>query len=895
MFLLNNLLHPRALLFGALILTPALVQAHAGSDTMNGWADGFNHPLHGWDHLLAMLAVGIWAAQLRERKIWQLPLAFVGVMSLGGFAGLTDFYVPGVETMIPVSVLVFGVLIVRKIRFRTPIGLLIVGFFAFFHGYAHGQEMSVADSLLSFTLGFMLATLLLHGAGIVTARLAVFAFAFFLDGNVHAQTQDHENTTETNLEAVQINPKNEKLELDEVVVTERADSLIGIADSASQGNVGQAQLKYRPITRPSEVLETVPGLISTQHSGEGKANQYFLRGFNLDHGTDFLTQIEGVPVNQLSHSHGQGWTDTNFLIPELIETLEYKKGNYYAENGDFSSTGSADIHYVKNLPQHLLKFTGGSFDYYRGLAAGSQKLGGGDLLYAGETVHNNGPWRTGNDYLKFNGLLRYSREYAGRGWSLTGMATKADWRSTDQIASRAVGQGTIGRFDAIDPTDGGNSQRYSMTGEWHRRDGQGETQIMAYGVYSTLNLFSNFSFFLDDNEVNNPQGCMGLPSKPGEKIDPAVFNTCGDQFGQPDDRWTTGFKGSHTLFHKFGAADTETTFGLQLRNDNIQNGLTKTHAQNQYAVTRLDTLWITSISPYAENKTQWNRWLRTSGGVRFDGFRFDVGQSNIAQNTGERYDGLVSPKFGAVLGPWADTEIFLNGGLGYHSNDARGINTRIDPASGETVERASPLVRTYGAEAGMRSTWVNGLQSTLSLWWLDIDSELVFAGDAGTTEASRPSRRYGIEFANYYSPADWITFDADVSVSHARFRDHAPDIGNRIPNSIETVIAAGSTFHNVYGGFFGGPRLRYFGPRSLDESGERRSESTLLVSAMLGYDVNPNLSLQAEVFNLLNRKDDGITYFYTSRLPGESLAGVDDFHFHPVEPVSFRMGFTAKF
>jgi hydrogenase/urease accessory protein HupE len=892
-----EIIQRRALLLLALWLTPTLVQAHTGTSAMTGWADGFNHPLQGWDHLLTMLAVGIWAAQLRGRTIWQLPLAFVGIMSLGGLAGLTGFHVPGVEIMILLSVLVFGVLIVRKIRFRATISLLIVGFFAFFHGYAHGQEMPASASLVSFALGFMLATLLLHGAGIMTARLVIFALAFFVNSSVHAQEKDNaaNEDNESALESESKPRKDRHVELEEIVVTERANSQIGIADSASQGNVGQAQLQYRPITRPAEVLETVPGLIATQHSGEGKANQYFLRGFNLDHGTDFLTQMEGVPINQLSHSHGQGWTDTNFLIPELIETLEYKKGNYYAENGDFSSTGSADIHYLKSLPQPLLKFTGGSFDYYRGLAAGSQTLDGGHLLYAGEIVHNNGPWSVGNDYLKFNGLLRYSREYGDRGWSLTGMATKADWQSTDQIARRAVGQGLIGRFDAIDPTDGGNSQRYSMTGEWHRQDDHSETRLMAYGLYSTLNLFSNFTFFLDDNEVNNPQGCRGLPSTPGGTMDPAVFTTCGDQFGQPDDRWTTGFKGSHTVFHKVGAADSETTFGLQLRNDNIQNGLTKTHAQNQYAVTRQDTLWVTSLSPYVENKTQWQRWLRTSAGVRFDGFRFDVSRSNINQNAGERYDGLVSPKLGVVFGPWAETEFYLNGGLGYHSNDARGINTRIDPASGSAVDRASPLVRTYGAEVGVRSTWVKGLQSTLALWWLDIDSELLFVGDAGTTEASRPSRRYGLEFANYYSPADWITFDADVSVSRARFRNTELDIGNHIPNSIETVIAAGTTFHDVYGGFFGGPRLRYFGPRSLDESGDRRSGTTLLVSALLGYEVTPNLSFQAEVFNLLNRKDDGITYFYPSRLPGESLAGVDDFHFHPVEPISFRLGFTAKF
>lgn len=851
------------------------------------WIHGFLHPLQGWDHLLTMVAVGIWAAQLRGQAIWMLPLAFVSVMSLGGLASAASLAIPSVEIMILLSGLVFSVVIVGKVRFSARINVLIVAFFAFFHGYAHGQEMSASASLSSYTVGFVSATLLLHCAGIFTARLAVIIFAVFIGSNANAQEKNDSPAD-----------KNKSVTLDEMIITGRSDSQVGVADSASQGNIGQEQLKYRTISRPAEVLETVPGLIATQHSGEGKANQYFLRGFNLDHGTDFLTQIDGVPVNQLSHSHGQGWTDTNFLIPELIETLEFKKGGHYAENGDFSSTGSANIKYFRELPEHIIKFTGGSFDYYRGLAAGSKKLGDGVLLYAGETAHNNGPWTAGNDYLKFNGLLRYSEERGNHGWNITGMATKSDWKSTDQIAQRALDQGLIGRFDAIDPTDGGNSQRYSLTGEWHRQDTGSETKLTAYGIYSKLNLYSNFTYFLDNNELNNPEGCAGL--NPGQ-LDPSLFNSCGDQFGQPDDRWTTGFKGSHTLFHKIGAADSDTTFGLQIRNDNIQNGLTKTHAQVQYGVTRQDTIAVTSISPYAENKTHWNDWLRTNLGLRFDGFRFDV-KSSQSQNNGERYDGLVSPKLGVVFGPWANTEFYLNGGLGYHSNDARGITTRVDPvtgsatdADGNPITRATPLVRTYSSEIGVRSTWIKGLQSTLALWWLDIDSELLFVGDAGTTEPSRPSRRYGLEFANYYSPTDWLTFDADFSFSHSRFRNNVDGIGNYVPNSVATVIASGATFHDVFGGFFGGPRLRYFGPRALDESGDALSAPTLLLSAMLGYEVNKNLSVQAEAFNLLNRKDAGITYYYASRLPGENQDGVNDYVFHPVEPISFRLGFTAKF
>lgn len=662
--------------------------------------------------------------------------------------------------------------------------------------------------------------------------------------------------------------KVEELETVEVEDFGRSRDLVGIAESASQGHVGQEQLKYRPISRPGEILETVPGLIASQHSGEGKANQYYLRGFNLDHGTDFLTQIDGVPVNLTTHTHGQGWTDTNFLIPELIKTVNYQKGNYYAENGDFSSAGAANIQYFDDMPNTLVKFTGGMFDYYRGLATGSHKLADGNLLYAGEIVNNGGPWTVSNDYQKFNGVLRYSQEQGETGWNVTAMAYKADWNATDQIAKRAVTSGLIGRFDAIDPTDGGASERYSLTGEWHRNTNTSATKIMAYGLYSKLNLFSNFTYFLND-PVN------------------------GDQFNQPDQRWQTGLKASHTVYHKLAGADSESTVGLQIRNDNIDNGLFLTKARQRLSTVRQDTVWVTSASPYAENKTRWNDWFRTTLGVRFDGFRFNVTNSNIAANQGERYDGLVSPKLGMVFGPWADTEFYLNGGLGYHSNDGRGVNTRIDPSSGGSVKSAVPLARTYGSEIGARTTWIKGLQSTLAIWWLDMDSELLFSGDAGTTEPSRPSRRYGLEFANYYSPTDWLTLDADFSYSQSRFKGN-DSAGNYIPGSIETVIATGATVHDFYG-FFGGPRLRYFGPRSLIEDNSVRSKPTIMLSAMLGYEFNKTWTLQAEMFNLLNRTDSAIDYFYTSRLPGEGPAGVNDIHFHPVEPINFRMTLSAKF
>jgi outer membrane receptor protein involved in Fe transport len=712
--------------------------------------------------------------------------------------------------------------------------------------------------------------------------LLSLAIAASFSAYAHAEYSEPENTeTVKKVKETKKAKDGEPVELDDIVITERADSLVGIASSASVGNVGQEQLKYRPITRPSEVLETVPGLISTQHSGEGKAAQYYLRGFNLDHGTDFLTQIDGVPVNLPSHAHGQGWMDTNFLIPELIKTVSYQKGNYYAENGDFSSAGAANIQYMSDLPDHMVKFTGGMFDYYRGVVMGSQKVGDGKLLYAGEIVHNGGPWDVSNEYLKFNGVLKYSEEYGDSGWSITGMAMGSDWNSTDQIPQRAVDQGLISRWGNLDPSDGGRSDRYSVTGEWHRQDKNSKSQIMAYGLFTSLDLYSNFTFFQDD-AVN------------------------GDQFGQPDKRYVTGFKATHTIFHKLGQFDSESTFGLQFRNDNIQNSLTHTAQRRVLDYTRNDTIWQSTLSPYFDNKTTWTNWFKTNVGVRLDGYRFNVSKSNQNANNGTVYDGIASPKLGMVFGPWAETEFYLNGGLGFHSNDARGVNTQVDPKTGENVdgegnriEKAVPLARTYGAEIGMRSNWIKGLNSTLAIWWLDIDSELVFVGDAGTTSAGRPSRRYGIESANFYSPTEWLTFDADLSFSKARFQGQGEE-GNYIPGAVETVIASGVTFHDVLGGVYGGPRLRYFGPRALIEDNSVRSQETLMLSGTLGYEFNKHIKVQAEVFNILNRQDSGIDYFYSSCLKTDPCYTgngnpVDDIHFHPVEPVSFRMSLITNF
>ena len=695
------------------------------------------------------------------------------------------------------------------------------------------------------------------------------------------------------------------IRLPEVVVTGRQDSMIGIAEAASQGTVGTEELQYRTLSRPGEVLETVPGVIITQHSGGGKANQYFLRGFNLDHGTDFATSVNGVPVNLPTHAHGQGYSDLNFMIPELVQRIAFRKGVYYADLGDFSSAGAADIQYYDALPHTIASVEGGRFGYARAFYASSPAIGAGHLLNAIELFHEDGPWTEPDDYRKINGVLRYSQVDASEAFNVTAMAYAGKWNSTDQIARRALGKTFVtpletsndfGRFDSLDTSDGGNSHRCSLSSDWHRADDSSATRVLAYVFYYDLDLFSNFTYFLD-----SPQG---------------------DQIEQQDKRWVGGAQAAHTWFGHFAGHDIENTVGLQIRSDTIHNGLYNTIQRERTAkfdygasitpsiraTTRADHVWEASVSPYFENKTQLAEKIRSIAGLRVDVFHVDDG-SNDSANSGSSDSAIVSPKGSLIFGPWAQTELYVSGGLGYHSNDGRGATEHVDPTTGDKVQPDDLLVRTYGAEVGARTTFVPGLQSTLAFWWLHIGSELVFEGDAGATAPSSPSQRYGVELANYYEPNEWVTLDADFAFSHAAFTHTVNDedtglSGSDIPEAVKSVIASGIAVHQPGDrGAFGELRLRYFGPRSLTVDGSVDSGTTALVSAKVGYNFNEHLLLSAEGFNLLDRKDHEIDYFYPSFIPGVDPApaagsappGVNDIHFKSVEPIAFRVALTVRF
>lgn len=637
--------------------------------------------------------------------------------------------------------------------------------------------------------------------------------------------------------------------------------------AASSHYVPREEIAARPVARTGEVLEAAPGLIVTQHSGEGKANQYFLRGFNLDHGTDLAISVDGMPVNMPTHAHGQGYADTNFLIPELLGGIRVRKGPYYSDDGDFATAGALRLDLVNALERPFVQGTVGSFGYWRGLAAGSTSLGAGTLLGAVDATAYDGPWQRPDNLRRINGLLRYSQGTEADGFSLTGMAYAGRWRSTDQVAARAVSEGLIDRFGTLDPTDGGRSQRYSLSGRWSRTGAYGTTRVSAYAIRSTLDLYNNFTYYLDDPEN-------------------------GDQFLQRDRRWIFGGEVVHSVPWAFFGRQAETRIGLQTRHDDIRVGLFRTASRTPLSTVREDQVQEHSVGFFTDTTIRPLEWLRVTGGLRADWAGGRV-RSDTPGNSGNAGEWIGSPKAGIVLGPWWDTEFFLNAGTGFHSNDLRGATIRVDPNDRlSPLSRVPLLVRARGAEIGIATRAIPNLDSRVAFFALTLGSEILFVGDAGTTEASRPSRRLGIEWTNHYRPLPWLGFDLDVTATRARFSD-SEGPGRRIPGAPNLIMAAGVTVDEGLG-WFGTARLRYFGARPLVEDNSARSRATALVNARVGYRFANGLQTSLDAFNLFNTKASQIDYFYNSRLPGEPAKGVADRHYHPVEPLAVRFTVSAS-
>ena len=646
------------------------------------------------------------------------------------------------------------------------------------------------------------------------------------------------------------------------------ESLIGLADAASEGAITSRQLDARPLLRPGDILETVPGLVISQHSGEGKANQYYLRGFNLDHGTDFAVNVAGIPVNMPTHGHGQGWSDVNFLIPELVGGIQFRKGPYYADEGDFSSAGAASISYVNALERPLVRAAAGGDGFARTVAAASPRVGNGNLLVGVEAGHNNGPWDTPERYRRLNGVVRYSEGDTRNGFSITGLGYNAHWTATDQIAQRALDERLLSRFGTLDASDGGDTHRYAASADAHRSRLNSMTNVSGFVMNNGLDLFSNFTYYLAD------------PVR-------------GDQFEQVDQRWTFGGRATHRIRRRWLHRVFEDGFGVDVRHDAIGPlGLYGTERRSRHSVTREDRVRQSSVGLHYQEEIELSDRLRARAGVRGDVFHFDV-RSNAEENGGVETAGVISPKLGVVYTPSRQLELYGDFGYGYHSNDARGATIATDPATGAHADRVTPLVRTRGEEVGLRTTVLPKLQTTVAVWRLGLDSELVFVGDAGTTEAGRPSIRHGIEWANYFNPTPWLTIDGDLSWSSARFRDDDP-AGSAIPGAVGVISSMGVAVNEIRR-LSGALRFRYLGPRPLVEDGTIQSSRSTLVNAEGGYRLSSQLRLAVNVLNLSNARTSDIEYYYPSRLPGDPAGGISDIHLHPLQPRTARISLRVDF
>jgi outer membrane receptor protein involved in Fe transport len=629
---------------------------------------------------------------------------------------------------------------------------------------------------------------------------------------------------------------------------QRANDL-GRATSASEGRIAYADFASRPLLRPGELIEAVPGLAATQHSGAGKANQYFLRGFNLDHGTDLAASLDGVPLNLPSHGHGQGYLDLNVLTPEFVHDISFKKGPYSAENGDFATAGAVAFETADHLHGDGLQVWAGENDYYRAL--GSKALTS-NVLVAADITTNDGAWTQSEDLRKINLL---GRAIVG-GWSITALAYDARWTATDQIPRRAVESGVLNRLDTVDATDGGTTSRYMLSAR--RRDLLRGLDTVVYLQRYKLDVFSNFTYFLDD-PVN------------------------GDQFEQLDQRWIYG--GAITKRWTLGEGWSART-GVTARVDDIGKvGLYRTTARLRRATVRQDALTEWSTAVWGEASKRFGQ-LDVTAGLRADAMGADV-KAGDPRNAGTVSDVLLSPKLALAWRISKTFELYADAGRGFHSNDARGAVITVDPVTGDPADRAPLLSPTDGAELGLR--WRrDDLTVTAAAWALHVDSELVYVGDAGFTEASGATRRRGVELLADWRPSPRLNLTASYAGTHARFTN-----GDRIPNAVASVFTGGASWKL-------GPTssvtltYRRLGGAPLIEDNSVRSRPTGLVNALFVQDFGP-ASLMVEVLNLANSGRDDIAYFYASRLPGEPADGVEDVHFHPVEPRVIRAGIKINF
>ena len=679
--------------------------------------------------------------------------------------------------------------------------------------------------------------------------------------------------------------------IERIVVTASRLDLTGRASTASQGSVTKKELQLRPVYRVGQLLETVPGLVVSIHSGEGKAPQFLARGFNLDHGTDLANFVDDLPLNRPTNTHGQGYSDLNFLIPETFEGLDYTKGPYYAAIGDFGAVVSEHIRLANDLPDQVIASAGTVGDE-RLAATGTLHLPNGDRLSAAADIsHLDGPFDPPNNFRKGDFTVRYAHGTAADGFDLTGMYYKGQGRFTTDQPERAIDEGLIGRFGTLDPTDGQFSERESLSGHYAKAGDDWTLVVGGYGIHSLQVLWNNFTHDLFDT-VN------------------------GDQEQQDEDRTTVG--GAATLSYRADLAGIENDFvvGVQGRHDDVFND--KRHTRQRvvldycengsgfYSVGQTacnsDSVQLGDTGVFAEATTHWVPWLRTVLGVREE-FYNATDRSLLTGFKGVGAQTLFQPKGSLILGPWRGTEFYLSAGRGFHSDDARGVFQTLPLEGIPGVSHRTPLLaKADGEEIGMRTSPLRNLHIQAALFEIEFSSELVYDQDMGMDQANAPSKRRGVEVSAQYRPLPWIEINTDLAATKARFRTGDPASyglnGLYVAEAPNFIGSFGVLVDNA-GPWYGGLQLRILGSYPLNPDNAVRGKGYDEVNVDVGYVVSPRTKLQLSIYNLFDQKADAFDYDYVTRLPGEPLGGITDerrdLQVHPLEPISARLTLTQAF
>jgi outer membrane receptor protein involved in Fe transport len=678
----------------------------------------------------------------------------------------------------------------------------------------------------------------------------------------------------------------------EIIVTGSRWNLLGSATTASQGHVTEQEISLRPITRPGELFESIPGLVVTIHSGEGKANQYLIRGFNLDHGTDFANFIDDMPVNRPTNTHGQGYSDLAFLMPQIISGIDYTKGPYYAAIGDFGSVASSHGR-IANEIANQVSSTVGTNGYQDLFTGGTAHFDDDErLMGALELGHFDGAWKPKQDFRKINAALRYSKGDATDGWSLTGMYYQSSGGLITDQPLRAITSGLIDRFGTLDPTDHSKSLRYSLSGHLDRQVGpNGKLAVSLYGIHATMTLWNNFTHYLDD-PVN------------------------GDQEAQNESRDMFGGDASLTVHSEFGSIATDTVIGFQGRYDGVF--VNRQHTKNRTTVLgyctleqpdgsvttysavttycNADHVRLLDLGGYVQNSTNWTHWLRTILGLREE-YYHATDRSDVTGTGGRADQWMLQPKANLVFGPFANSELYFSWGRGFHSDDVRGVLGTIPGEGIPLAGGATPLLAsTTSEEVGLRTDIIPKVHIQVAAFQQDFKSELTYNADTGQDSAGAPSRRRGAEFSVEYSPTRWLELNGDLSLAKPRYRTN--DLaayglnGPYIADAPYFTGSAGILVSNL-GAWSGGLQWRRLGTHPLSDGNKLPEDKGYSEFNMdVGYALPNGWKIGAAVLNLFNSKDDAADYYYTTRLPGEPAAGVTDFQVHPLDPRAARVTLT---